>query len=824
MIRNYIVIAIRSLLKRRLFSIVNVLGLAIGMGATFMMLQYVQYEWSYDKFHEDGERIYRVLTNRDISSGSALFATTHPGVATALESDFPEVEVAVRMAPQSVFLDDGSTWSCINERGDQITFHETGVYNVDPGFFKLFSFPLFRGDPEMVLSDPSSVVISESIALKNFGNDDPWGKSMLLNNDRRFTVTGVMGDVPGNSHMNFDILVSYFFAGGQLNGVDWKWPEFYTYVKLAPGTNVQSLEKRFDAFLVKYMGPRMKEMGFVEHLQLQPLFDIHLRSPEMTKERNPHGSSETVYLVLVIAVLILVIAWINYVNLSTSKAVERAGEVGIRKVVGARKQELIVQFLAESIVINGISLIVSVLLVSVAYPSFVRLTGKEMEDSILEAGLLFEPWFWVVLSFIFLFGSFLAGLYPAFVLSSLKISQVLKGKFTGSRLGLTMRRSLVGFQFFISSLLIVATITVFRQVDFMKARELGYAKEQLFVIRAPHIISVDPGGTFRTESFKTELRRDPSVRNVTMSSEIPGKYITAISSIRMPDNGPESIMSMLTYEVDPDFMDTYGMRLIAGRNFKTGEKFLNPFDRGNPVLLTERAVKAIGFDRVEEIVGKEIAFGGGNDFMAVVVGVVSDFHQHSLREGYKPILFMPERGRIGDYFTVRMEMNNPASTIRNLEREFKKAFPGNEFSYFFLDEFFDRQYAADQQFEKVFGLFASLSLVVTCLGLIGLSTFAISQRTREIVIRRVFGATQTSIICLFSLDFLRLVFIASIPALPISIFLVNRWLENFAFRVPQNWLVFAIPTLVLAIMSVATLYVQAAKTSRKNPGIVLKTE
>src|SRR5690606_36161357 len=208
------------------------------------------------------------------------------------------------------------------------------------------------------------------------------------------------------------------------------------------------------------------------------------------------------------------------------------------------------------------------------------------------------------------------------------------------------------------------------------ARELGYAKEQLFVIRAPHVFSADPGGTFRSESFKTELRRDPSVRNVTMSSEIPGKYITAISSIRMPDNGPESIMSVFTYEVDPDFMDTYGMRLIAGRNFKTGEKFLNPFDRGNPVLLTERAVNAIGFDRVEEIVGKEIAFGGGNDFLAVVVGVVSDFHQHSLREGYKPILFMPERGRIGDYFTVRMEMNNPASTIRNLEREFKKAFPG----------------------------------------------------------------------------------------------------------------------------------------------------
>jgi len=814
MIRNYLSVAFRSLLKRKVFSIVNILGLAIGMSATFMILQYVQYEWSYDKFHVDGDRIYRVLTNRGILSGDALFATTHPGVAEALERDFPEVEIAVRMVPQSVFLNDGSAWSYVNERGEYTTFHETEVYNVDPDFLKLFSFRMLRGDPATALSDPSSVVISSSIALKYFGSDDPLGKSLLLNNERRFTVTAVIEDVPGNSHMSFDILVSYFFAEGQWNhSVDWVWPEFPTYIKLARGADPGNLEKLFDPFLVKYMGSRMKEMGFVEHLKLQPLYDIHLRSPEMAKERNPHGRATTVYLLLVLAMLILVIAWINYINLSTSKATERAGEVGIRKVVGAQRRELIVQFLAESAVTNGIALAVSFMLTFVAYSYFVRLSGKEMGDSIFQAGLISEPWFWWTLPVIFLLGSFLAGLYPAFVLSSMKISSVLKGKFSGSRMGLVMRRSLVAFQFFISSLLIVGTIAVFSQVDYMQDQELGYVKEQLLVIRRPHIIVADSSITLRAESFKTELKRDPAVRNVTMSSEIPGKFITKVSSIRMPERGPEYIMSAFTYKIDSDFLDTYGMNLIAGRNFKIGEKFQNPFDRGNPVLLTERAVRAIGFDQVEDIVGQEIAFGSNNDFLAEVVGIVGDFHQHSLGEGYKPILFMPASGPISEYFTVRMEMYDHEGTIRHLKNEFDRAFPGNEFNYFFLDEFFNQQYAEDQQFEKVFGLFASLSLIVTCLGLIGLSTFAISQRTREILIRRVFGATPSSIIYLFSRDFLNLVILANAVALPVSIFLVNRWLENFAFRVPLSWMIFAVPAVVLAFMSVATLSVQAVKTS-----------
>lgn len=804
---------------------VNILGLAIGMSATFLIFEYVQYEWSYDRFHEDGDRIYRVLTNRDILSGEALFATTHPGVAGALERDFPEVELAARMVPQSVFLTDGSTWSYVDERGEYTTFQETGVYNVDPGFLELFSFPLLRGDRATALSDPSSIVLSETIAHKYFGSDDPVGKVMLLNNGRRFTVTGVVVDVPGNSHMSFDILVSYFFAEGQWNhSVDWRWPEFYTYVKLAPGTKPESMERRFDPFLLKYMGPRMKEMGFVEHLKLQRLYDIHLRSPEMAKERNPHGSVTTVYLLLVIAVLILIIAWINYINLSTSKAIERAGEVGIRKVVGARKRELIVQFLAESAVINGIGIGVAFVLTSVAFPFFVRLTGKELGDSIFGAGLVSEPGFWVTLLAIFLLGSFLAGLYPAFVLSSMKISLVLKGRFSGSQMGLVMRRSLVGFQFFISSLLIVGTITVFEQVHFMKGKDLGYAKEQLLVIRGPNIIFTDTSATVRTESFKTELKRHPTVRNVTVSSEIPGKYLTGVSSIRMPDRSTEYIVSAFTYKVDTDFLNTYGVKLIEGRNFRIGENFVNPFDRNNSVLLTEVAARALGFDRPEDIVGREIAFGNNNDFLAEVIGVVGDFHQRSLREGYKPILFMPTSNRVGEYFTIRMDMHSPERTIRHLADEYDKAFPGNEFSYFFLDEFFDRQYAADQQFEKVFGMFASLSLIVTCLGLFGLSTFSISQKTNEILIRRVFGATRSSIVYLFSLDFLRLVVLANILALPVSILLVNRWLENFAFPVSLSWMIFAVPVLVLAVMSIATLAVQAVKTTRKNPGIALRTE
>ena len=827
MIRNYFKIALRNLLKRRFFSIVNIFGLAIGIAACILILQYVQFEWSYDHFHKDGDRIFRVLIKRNIASGDALFATTHPGVSAALKNEFPEIEESARIVPQSVFLNDVSVWTYVDENGREKVFNEEKVYCVDQSFLHLFSFPFLSGDFSSALLDPSSIVISETIARKYFGDQDPIGKILLLNNDRRFTVTGVFKNIPDNSHLTFDILVSYFFlegwAGQWSHAVDWRWPEFTTYVKIAPGVDLKQLEDRFDIMLRKYMGSRMKEMGFVEHLRLQPLFDIHLNSPEMAKVRDYVGSALLVKLLLGMAILVLLIAWINYINLSTSRAVDRAREVGVRKVVGAQKSQLILQFLAESTLIHICAVSVSIAMVMISYPYFIQLSGMGKSTDLLESGLISESWFWLTFAGVFISGSFLAGLYPAFVLSSFKIITVLKGKFSNSRTGVQMRTTLVGIQFCVSVVLIVGTTVIFIQVDFMRKKHLGYDKEQLLVVRSPNVLEFDSTLNYRNETLKIELQRDPSIRAVTISTEIPGKFVNDLLSIRRPASGPESIISALTYTVDVDFLKTYGMKIIAGRDFVSTDHYSIPFEQGNPVILTEVAANAIGFVRAHEAVGREIAIGPNNDFLVVVVGVVKNFHQRSVKDGYNAILFKPSSSLMAEYFTIRMDMQNPAGTIEHIEEAYAKTFPGNEFSYFFLDEFFDAQYVTDKKFQWTFGLFSILSVIVTCLGLFGLSTFTISQRNREIGIRKVFGATTQNIIYLFSFDFLRLILVANFLGLPIAYWLSTWWLQNFSFKTTLNLGIFLLPSALLMAICIGTVSFQV-RASTKSPVEALRLD
>jgi putative ABC transport system permease protein len=387
-----------------------------------------------------------------------------------------------------------------------------------------------------------------------------------------------------------------------------------------------------------------------------------------------------------------------------------------------------------------------------------------------------------------------------------------------------MRRTLVGFQFLISVVLIAATIVIFLQVNFMRKKKLGYDKEQLLVVRAPNVFLRDSTVSIKKETLKTELLRDPAVQVVSMSTQIPGKFISDIFPIRKPMDGPESFVSAYTYTVDHNFIDAFGMKLIAGRDFGPTDNYRSiPFEKGNPVILSELAAKLVGFSRPEEAVGREIAIGPNNDFLAVVVGIVSDFHQRSVKEGYNPVVFKPSSTLMGEYFTVRMDMQHPAKTIKNIETSFFKIFPDNAFSYFFLDDYFDAQYSADQRFQKIFILFSTLSLVVTCMGIFGLSTFAISQRTKEIVIRRIFGATNANIIYLFSSDFLRLVLVANILGLPIAYLLVTQWLQNFAFKTPLTIGIFMVPAAILIVMALLTVSWQV-NTQTKRPAESLKMD
>lgn len=827
MIKNYLTIAWRNLLRHKAFSIINILGLAIGMAACFLVMQYVRFELSYDRFHENNQRIYRVLIDYDLPSESVLTAANHPGTGPAMKSDFPEVEDYARIVHQSVFLGKRATLSYVDSLGDEKTFNEEDVYSADPQFMQMFSFPFIYGDPQTALDEASAVVISESVSQKTFGSENPLGKTLVLDGHRNLKVTGVFKDVPENSHIKFDILVSYFLSQGwegQWNhNWDWTWPEFYTYVRLAPQTNVTNFEAKLQGFVTRYLGDIMARQNNRQAFVLQPLTDIHLKSPKMTKEREVHGNERTVYFLTIIAVLILIIAWINYINLSTAKSIERAQEVGLRKVSGASKLQLIAQFLFESAMINVFAIVLSFVLVVVALPYFSQIAGKNIGRNLFELLLLNEPWFWLSLIAIFILGSIMAGLYPAFALSSFRTMKALRGKFFGSKSGMAVRKVLVGSQFAISVALIAGTIIVFRQVSFMRTQDLGYVKDRLLIVNSPRL--GDSTFNARIQTFKNELNRNSDISNVASTSEIPGALGTQVNYMRRSGKGTEGNTNVFHYHVDRDFFTTYGINIVSGRNFQEGEALRGREADVNPVVLNEAAIASLGFKSADEAVDQRIQFALGSDgWVGEIVGVAENHHQQSLRESYDPIIFFPNPGLWGEYFTINLIMRNPGETISFVEKQFKEAFPGNPFEYFFLDDHFNHQYAADRQFGKVFGLFSGLALIVASLGLFGLSTFMIGQRTKEIAVRKVLGATVSGMVALFSKDFVRLVIIANLVALPAVYFMVDRWLEGFAFRINIGWMIFVVPVLVLLTISLLTVSVQTIRTSLTNPVKSLRSE
>lgn len=827
MIRNFLTIAWRNLLRNKVFSLVNISGLAVGMAACFLVLQYVRFEWSYDKFHKNSDRIYRVTIEREHPASAIRISAAHPGVGPAMKEEFAEVEEFTRVLHQSIFMGEVTTWSHIDDQGNEKVFNEERVYCVDPSFPDVFSFPFVYGDPKTALSDISSVVIAESISRKFFGSENPIGRTLLLDGRRNLTVTGVFKDVPENSHLKFNILVTFFFEEMKprvSEEAHWKWAEYYTYVRLMPGTNPSAIEARFPDFVERHMGEYMRRMNFVEHFHLQPVVDIHLRSPEMTKEREVHGSERTVYFLLIVAILILVIAWTNYVNLSTSKSIERAREVGVRKVSGASKRQLIIQFLLESVLINLLATFLGFALVGLSLPYFNQLAGKNIGTSVHELTLVQDPLFWAGLAGVIILGSFAAGFYPALVLSSFRVTAVLKGKFFGSRSGIALRKTLVGSQFIVSVALIAGTIIVFQQVSFMRNHDLGYAMDQILVVKSPRV--GDSTTSIRMQSFKTELLRHSSIHSIAPSSEVPGRQPSQSNFIRNYDDGREEQFLCFWFFVDSGFFPTYDVALTAGRNFDEGERVNdNSKNIPIPVILNEKATRLLRFEAADDAVKKLIHFGfGGSDYIGEIVGVVADFHQRSLKTDYDPIIFFPASGSRGQYLGINMWMQSASETIAFIEDQYRQAFPGNQFEYFFLDDYFNDQYAADQQFGKVFGLFSGLALLVAGLGLFGLSTFMISQRTKEIAVRKVLGATIASMVPLFSKDFVKLIVIANLIALPVVYFLVDRWLNSFAFRINIGWIMFVVPAVVLLVISLITVSVQTMRTSSANPVKSLRSE
>jgi putative ABC transport system permease protein len=822
MLRSYFKVIYRNLLKNKVFSAVNIFGLAIGMAACFFIFQYVHFESSYDKFHKQADNIYRVNISFSGSFGKLHPMTTnHPAVGPAMKAEFPEVTNFARVVNSSLLIP-ASSMSYTDAKSNTITFNEGKIFLADPSFLTMFSFPFISGTPSKALSEASSIVISKTIAEKYFGKENPVGKTLNLNRQLPLTVTGVFEDVPENSHIKFDMLISFKTLGDNWQYDNWGWPEFYTYVSLVPGTDPKKVEAKFPAFIDKYLAAKMKELNFGTYFHMQRLADIHLKSDDL-KGPEPNGSEKEIYFLSVIGVFILFIAWINYINLSTAKNIERAKEVGLRKAVGAVSGQVIWQFIMESVIINLLALFVAVLIIVLCFPYFGMFIGKDLRHGSLSSGLWHASGFWPSMAAIFLSGAFIVGAYPALILSAYKPAIVLKGKFFQSARGILLRKALVSFQFVLSLLLIAGTLTVYWQLSFMRNQELGYNKEQIVIVKSPAFF--DSTYTYKMNSFKTQLLSNPAVTNVTTAADIPGQAMIGKNTVRKgSDDKTHNYISYIT-QVDESFVKTFQMEMAAGRNLTLQDT--TDIFKGNVirVLINEKIVKALGYESNEAAIHQNVVFGAGpGEVRGEIVGVLKNYHQRSLKEDYDPILYYYPVNNSWKYFAINMKTDHLQSNLSSIGRLYKDVFSGNPFEYFFLNDYFDQQYQADQRFGKVFGLFTVLAILIACLGLLGLSSFVIKLRTKEIGIRKVLGASLFSLLALFSRDFIRMVLLAAVIVIPVIYFVGNQWLDNYAFHIHLSWEVFVVPPLLLLTISLVTISVQSIKAALANPIKSLKTE
>ncbi|MET6997047.1 ABC transporter permease [Chitinophaga defluvii] len=777
MLKNYLKIAFRNLWANKGFSAINIGGLAIGIAACLAIFQYVGFELSYDQFHPKGKQLYRVTKKYMLEGVLADHsAMTYTATGPAMQAAFPEVIGATTVS---------TIYGSAVMSYEHTRFNEEKILFADSAFLQLFHFPLLRGK-QTDLNDSRTALLSASTAKKYFGKTDPVGKIITLNKTGTYLVKGIFKDVPPNAHLKFDFLLSAKYER------NWNNFDYYTYLLLAPGTDPKALEAKFPAF-IQQAGMDSTTTKF----ELQAMPDIHLHS-NIRNEATVNGNIRSVYFLLIIAGFILAIAWVNYVNLSTAKAIRRAREVGIRKVVGAGKQQLLAQFLLESILVNFIAAMIAAVLLMLTMPYFANLTGKPLADSLWGA-----PAYWLLFVMIFLSGTLISGVYPAFILSSFQPIKVLKGssKTAGHN---TLRKALVIVQFAASVILLIGTFTIFRQLQFMRSQDLGMRLDQTLVVVGPKMAD-----SSRIKAFKMELQREPAVSQLTISSDIPGKEIWSTNGAFRLSQDPRASIGLNEVTIDEDFLKTFQIKLLAGRNLSEA----GGSDARDGALLNETACKALGFTSPESAIQQKINFQG--DTLAIV-GILKDYHQESLRSNVNPIIF-----RLGtsynNFYAIRMNMLHPDKTIAAIGKEYTRFFPDDPYDYFFLDAYFDKQYRTDKQLGHIFLLFASLAIFVACLGLFGLASFTIQQRKKEISVRKVLGASVGNIVLLLSKDFLKLVMLAFLIAGPLAWYAMHKWLEDFAYRTALSWWIFALAGLVALIVAVLTVSTQAIKTALTNP-------
>jgi len=793
MLRNYFKIALRNLWRHKAFSIVNILGLAVGMTACFLIYLYVHFETSYDAFNTKSDRIYRIISDIKTPSELLQWSSTSSPIAINMQHDFPEVESSVRIGPESFLVRKG------NEK-----FQETNTLVADSTLFSIFDFPLVHGNPATALKEPLSIVFSQTAAKKYFGDANPIGQTVLLTGEGfPALVTGVMKDIPENSQIKADMIVSMSsLRRFQPHSLDSEWINFgvQSFVLLRPNANAKALEAKLPAFVQQHTGASLAKAQMQLTLHLEKLRDVYLYS---TRDDSKTGNINNVYIFSIVAIFILAIACINFVNLTTARSADRAKEIGIRKVAGSTRWQLAKQFLGESIVVALLAFVVAVLLSWLLLPLFNQLAGKQVSPPFFR-----QPVYILYLLGVSLVIGFISGLYPATVLSSFRPVSVLKGRFVSGSGGTILRKGLVIFQFTISIALITATIVVYMQLKYMRAQDLGFNKDQTMVINT----NGDPA----KESFRQSLTGIPGVVSTTFSSGVPGGDIATAYSKLENHGGEMQTTSLMVYFVDFDYLQQYQMKILAGRGFSRAFGT----DTTQAMVINESTAKLLGYSSVADAVGKKFEQWGRQ---GRIIGVVKDFHYMALQQEIKPMVLRMEPNAY-QMLSVKVAANNLPATISAIETKWNAAIPARPFSYEFLDQSFNKQYQDEEQFGRLFLNFAILAIFISCMGLLGLASYSTLQRTKEIGIRKVLGASVSNIVGLLSVDFLKLVLIALLIAVPVSLFSMNKWLQDFAYRIHLTWWMFVLAGILSIIVAFVTISFQAVRAAVANPSSSLRSE
>lgn len=811
MIKNYFKIAWRNLMKYKFISFINLFGLTVGLTCCLLITTYILNELSYDRYNKNAENIYRVTRSFNNKDGvvSLRLSTISPPFGYYFPTDFPEIQKMTRL------LNNGTTPLKYKEK----LINEPDVYFADENLFDVFTLKVLEGDPKSALKEPFSVMMSEDVAKKYFGNEDPMNKVLRANNQFDVKVTGVYKAFPTNSHMHPGILVSFntlkdsAVYGAENLRTNWGNNSFFTFIVLSQHYDPKKLVAQFPAFVDRHMDHKDYNGNLPSKytkLDLQKLTDIHLYS-HTDYEAEPNGDINRVYIFSAIALFILLIACINYMNLSSARSALRAKEIGIRKVIGARRKELIFQFLSESVLIAWTSILIAFALLYFTLPWLNKISEQQLSVSILIKWQVLIPLFLAP----FIVG-ILSGLYPALFMSSFQPVKTLKGLFKAGGSSISFRKVLVVAQFAISIVLIITTIIVFQQLRYMQETSLGYDKEHLITL--PYYNSINN----QYETFRNELLQNPDIKDVARSSRIPtGRLLDAMGASTMVGDSMTPVTANIKYvAADYDFIPTYGIHVIAGRNFSRAYST----DTLN-FILNEAAIKAIGWKSPQEAVGKDFKY---SSITGHVIGVIADFHFESLQQQIVPIVLInPATTPTQSFFnalSIKVSGNNMPAALASIEKTWRKYLPEIPYQYTFLDERFAQLYESEQRQGTIFTIFACIAIFIACLGLFGLSAFEITQRIKEIGVRKVLGANVSSIVALLAKEFIKLILIAAFFGCLIAWYLMTLWLQDFAYRISIHWWVFVLSAILALIVALFTVGFQAIKAAVANPVKSLRSE